>query len=185
MEYTEFLFRTPGFIIFLRREERFQMKDRQAGFIRKIFFIVSILSSFQSTGYAECFCETPAGSGCRRWGSGKAKFIWASSPDRGSGITLTAGRCGEGGEVATGYIFSSVDEICNGGNVCNDGYTSVEGCAVITVSGDQKALMNTLGLSFTSTMVCGYGSQYHPTVGISQTGVKYVLPVELPASKSW
>jgi hypothetical protein len=65
-----------------------------------IVFCLLLLSSYIIAACPECI-DTNS-SACSRWGKGRAFFKWASDPQAGSNITLTAtvGSCGgaSGGE---------------------------------------------------------------------------------------
>lgn len=147
------------------------------------------LFPLQTVWGSECPpCAITSSSGCREWGNGKAKFIWASKPGGGSSISLSAGSCGEGGESGRAYIFTYVDThnaTCNGDAPCADEYGYGGTYAVIQVSGKQEAFQSTLGgLGFT-------GDKWYPDydgggnwsgVGVSQTGCDYIL--ELGGARS-
>lgn len=148
-------------------------------FLWGFFFIFSF--SIVSRG-AECPpCGNFNSSGCREWGNGKIKFIWASDPSGSSNISLSAGSCGGGGESGKAYIFTYVDThnaTCNGEPPCDDGYISDSTFAVIRVEGSQEAFQSTLGgLSFEGDKITtSYGGQWHRSaVGVSQTGCDYTL----------
>ena len=133
-------------------------------------------------------CPDTSVSACRRWGAGRAKFLWASGDSPSSGITLTAGTCGQGGEGAVGYIFSHVDthaRVCNGQTVCNDGLGQEGTIAIIRITGNQKAFQHIFGgIGFTGDKVytTSTGGQYYSHTAVTQTGCDYELALAYSAA---
>ena len=145
--------------------------------------LVAFLLIWVVTGMAaaDCpVCPDTSASACRRWGSARAKFLWASGESPSSGITLTAGSCGQGGESATGYIMLHTDThnaICNGRTVCDDGLVTQATIAMIRVTGDQKAFQDTLGgITFKGDRLTSDNIDYIST-SVSLTDCDYVLPL--------
>ena len=127
------------------------------------------------------YCEKPSPSACRRVGSGQAKFLWSSGDAPSSGITLTSGSCGQGGESATGYILMHTNThyaVCNNKTACDDGFGENKTIAIIRVTGNEKAFQNTLGsIGFIGDKVYGGGqySQYYSSQSVTRTNCDYAL----------
>lgn len=145
--------------------------------------LVAFLLIWVVTGMAAADCPTcpdTSASACRRWGSARAKFLWASGESPSAGITLTAGSCGQGGESATGYIMLHTDThnaICNGRTTCDDGLGQQGTIAIIRVTGNQKAFQNTLGgIAFKGDMLTSDHKDYIST-GVLLADCDYALPL--------
>ena len=133
-------------------------------------------------------CVDTGSNACRRWGSGQAKFQWASGEKVSSSITLTAGPCGQCGESATGYIFSQTDThraICNNSQnpPCDDGlYSKGDALAIIKITGNKKAFQHAFpsGIGFMGDKRYGndtYGYHYS-LADVTQVNCEYALALE-------
>ena len=129
-------------------------------------------------------CEDAQSNACRRWGSGQAKFQWASGENVSSSITLTSGPCGQGGEFGTGYIMMDCDThsaTCNGEDACNDEMWNKEVFAIIKVGGNKKAYHQIFpgGIGFTGDRVYtgSTGNRYYKTTSAAVAGCEYKVPL--------
>lgn len=149
---------------------------------------VALTSIFTSNLIAsQCpSCVDAESNACRRWGSGHATFQWASGDRVSSGITLTAGPCGQGGESAVGYIMVDCDThsaTCNGSPElpCNDGLYPADAFAIVKVIGNKKAFQQMFpdGIAFTGDRVYegSNGSRFYRATAVTQANCEYKVPL--------
>ncbi len=148
-----------------------------------VVFCAVVLSALVGNIFAsECPpCIDAQSNACRRWGSGQAKFQWASSEDVSSSITLTSGPCGQGGESGTGYIMMDCDvhsATCDYESPCDDGMSNMGAFAIIKVGGNKKAYHQIFpgGISFVGDKLTSNGKGYRG-IAAGLAGCEYQLPL--------
>jgi hypothetical protein len=149
------------------------------------FVLLVVAGWVSAVALADCSCVDTNNSTCNRRGNGRAMFKWVSDQNADSGITLTAGTCGQGGESGKAYISFVCDthsNECQGKTVCDDGYSFKETVAVIKVSGDKTSFKNTLGgLGIRSDKTCTCttsGGECFYSTSIGEAGCDYVIPLQ-------
>jgi RHS repeat-associated protein len=153
-----------------------------------IFCVAMVLGISEVALTSECPpCVEAQSNACRRWGSGQAKFQWASGEDISSSITLSVGSCGQPGEAGIGYIMLDCDThsaTCNNSSnsPCNDGLGHKESFAIIKIQGSKKAFHQIFpgGIGFTGDKVYtgSTGHRYYQGVSVTQAGCDYKIPLE-------